>query len=441
MNTHILLITSHYFYPQAVAALSRLNLGCKTTVVPYDDFPHITRIYRQYQNSCDAVMLSGSSARRFLELNCPNLDKPITAFQVDSDAMHRDILRFAMERESLDFSRIAMDFMLPTDVGYSVADFLQIDDMAAVIKWNNNWICHNLQQEQDAEQMIMDRLEELWAQKAIDSVICMYSSNIPKLQQLGIPFRCPFLSDAHLKRLIKDILIKIELQRLHDNHPAIIQIFPAQKAAMNEEDIATLEQHVRKFIQTNLMDCVIQTNSSCCTLVTTLQVVRFLTCEFQSCKLCHFLQDKLSFPITIGYGIGTTVSHAMNNVQIASREAKTLELPFVVDSNGNLLGPLNSTANTVITQSSLSKLADVASRASLSSMTIQKIMVILRSRNSDKITIQELAKSLNTTLRNANRIMNNLQNAGFAVPAFTQVTHSRGRPVRVYAVNFPTISE
>ena len=131
----------------------------------------------------------------------------------------------------------------------------------------------------------------------------------------------------------------------------------------------------------------------------------------------------------------------MNNAQIASREAKTLGLPFVVDSNGNLLGPLNSVTNTVITQSSLAKLTDIAGQASLSSMTIQKIMAVLRSRNSDKITIQELSKSLNTTLRNANRIMNNLQNAGFAVPAFTQISHSRGRPVRVYAVNFPTISE
>ena len=116
MNTHILLITSHYFYSQTVSALARLNLNCQTTVVPYDDFSHIPAIYRQYESSCDAVMLSGSSARRILELHFPNLDKPVNEFQVDSDALHRDILRFALERKSLDFTRVAIDFMLPMEV-------------------------------------------------------------------------------------------------------------------------------------------------------------------------------------------------------------------------------------------------------------------------------------------------------------------------------------
>ena len=441
MNTHILLITSHYFYSQTVSALARLNLNCQTTVVPYDDFSHIPAIYRQYESSCDAVMLSGSSARRILELHFPNLDKPVNEFQVDSDALHRDILRFALERKSLDFTRVAMDFMMPMETGYSVADFLQIDDMAAVINQNNTWVSRKQAQDLDPEQIILERLEELWTQNAIDSVICMYSSNIPKLQALGIPFRCPFLSDAHLKRLIKDILIKIELNRLHDNHPAIIQIFPRQSIELAEADSRQLYCAMETFVQDHRIECVLQDSKTCCTMITTMQLLRFLTDGFQICRISSYLETELPFPVSVGYGIGTNVSHAMNNAQIASREAKTLGLPFVVDSNGNLLGPLNSVTNTVITQSSLAKLTDIAGQASLSSMTIQKIMAVLRSRNSDKITIQELSKSLNTTLRNANRIMNNLQNAGFAVPAFTQISHSRGRPVRVYAVNFPTISE
>ena len=441
MSIHILFITSHYFYPQTTAALSRLDLKCRTTVVPYDDFSHILQIYRQHQHSCDAVMLSGSSARQFLESHFPHIDKPVIEFQVDSDALHRDILRFALERKSLDFSRIAMDFMLPMDTGYSVADFLEIDDMSAVIKQNSTWILQEHVLQSGAEALILERIKALWNEQAIDCVICMYSSIIPKLQELGIPFRCPFLSDPHLKRLIKDVQTKIELKRLHDSHPAIIQVFPSQKNTMTEADVASLEKQIQEFVRSNLMDCVIQSNSSCCIMVTTLQVVRFLTGEFQSCKLSSFLQDHLNFPVTVSYGIGTTISHAMNNAQIASKEAKILGLPFIVDSNGNLFGPLNSTGNTVITQSSLARLGDIASQASLSSMAIQKIAAVLRSRNSDKITIQELAKGLNTTLRNANRIMKNLENARFATPVFTQVTHSRGRPVRVYTIRFPEISE
>lgn len=441
MSIRLLFITSHYFYALTTEALQRLNLNCSTTVVPYDDFSHIPEIYRQYENHCDAILVSGTSAKHILELTCPDINKPITSFQVDSDALHRDILRFAMERDSLDFSRIAMDFMLPMGVGYSVADFLRYEDMPKIIRYNQDWMQDDAVLKHGAEQVILQQIQSLWEQKAIDSVICMYSGNIPKLQELGIPYRCPFLSDAHLKRLIKDILIRIELKQLHDNHTAIIQVFPSGTGAMSPEEISELEKNIQHFNHSNLIDCVVQHDSASCTLITTLQVVRYLTSDFQSCKMSEYLGKHLSFPVTVGYGIGTTITQAMNNVQIASREAKILGQPFAVDSNGNLIGPMNSVSNMVITQSSLLKLGDIANRASLSSMTIQKIMAILRSRDHDKITIQELANSMKTTLRNANRIMKNLEAAGFATPVFTQVTHSRGRPVRVYLISFPSLSE
>lgn len=440
MPIRLLFITSHYFYPLTMDALRRLNPDCMTTVVAYDDFSHIPEIYRQYENQCDAVLISGASAKWVLKQSCPNIEKPITSFQVDSDALHRDILRLAVEQKSLDFSRIAMDFLLPMEIGYSVADFLEIQDMLSVINSNRDWMMQTQILETGAEQLILNRITELWNQKAIDCVICMYSSNIPKLQQLGIPFRCPFLSDAHLKRLIKKTLTIIELKQLHNNHPAIIQIFPTQHAAISKAESDDLEKSIQEFVRTNMIDAVIQNSPSCCTLITTMQVALFLTHSFQTCRIRNFLSERLPFPVVSAYGIGTTVTHAMNNVQLASREAKILELPFAVDSNGNLHGPMDSDSSMIITQASLIKLDEIARRARLSSMTVQRIISVLHRRSSDKITVQELANGMNTTLRNANRIMNNLQNAGFAVPVFTQATHSRGRPIRVYMIQFPRIT-
>lgn len=436
MHVRLLFITSHYFYRLTLDALERLELNCHTTVVPYDDFSQIPDIYTRHQNDCDAVFISGVSAKRVLELNCPNISKPVTAFQVDSDALHRDVLRFAVENQSLDFSRVAMDFLLPFGGGCSVTDFLKIDDIQTVFTENQNWMHDEAVRTHGAEQLILARIVELWEQGAIDCVICMYSGNIPKLRELGIPCRCPFLSDAHLRRLIKDTLVKIELKRLHDNHPAIIQIFPARGVTLTPAQGQALETHIRGFLRDNLIECVIQRTEPCCTVITSLQVVRFLTEEFQSCRLRAFLREKLEFPVDTAYGIGTTISHAMNNVQIASREAALLGQSFAMDSNGNLIGPLNSGANTVITQAARLKLSDLARQASLSAMTIQKILAVLHNRGSDKLTTQELAESLDTTIRNANRIMQNLLRGGFATPVYTQTSHSRGRPVQVYALNF-----
>ena len=435
MNVRILFITSHYFYPLTLAALERLNLGCQTIVVAYDRFSDIPEIYRRHQDCCDAVLISGSSARRILELSFPNMNKPVSEFQIDSDALHREILRFAVEQGSLDFTRVALDFMLPMGSGYSVADFLEIDDMPMLISRNMDWLNNDQVLNQGPEELILNQARKLWEEKAIDSVICMYSGNIPQLKQLGIPFRCPFLSDSHLKRLIKDILIKVELNQLHNNHPAIIQVFPLNCNVLEQSQRELLEQEVSVFLRKNLVDCVIQQTDSCCTVITSMQIVRFLTDEFQACQLWKMLQEKLPVSVVTAYGIGTTISHAMNNVQLASREARIMELPFAMDSNGHLFGPMNSKGNGIITQAFRLKLSDIAAQASLSVATIEKILMVMHNRGTDKITISELAQALNTTTRNANRIMLNLIQGGFATTVFTQASHSRGRPVQVYSIN------
>lgn len=434
MEKRLLFITSQFFRPLTEAALERLQPDCRTTVVSYDKFARIPEIYRQYQDTCDAVLLSGTSAKKVLQMGVADLDKPVSAFQVDSDGLHRDILRFAMERGSLDFSRIAMDFMIPTDRGFSVADFMAVDDMPLILRCNQQWIQQDIVRQTGAEELILQRIVELWQRGDIDCVICMYSGNVAKLRQLGIPCRCPFLSDAHLYRLIRDVLVKIELQQLHNNHPAIIQVIKLGEASFSPEQGEALEREIREFLRSNLVECVVQRTESCCSIITSLQVVRFLTEEFQTCRLWNLLREKLDFPLTTSYGIGTTVAHAMNNVQIASREAKLQEQPFAMDSNGNLMGPMNARDSKVLTQAHRLKLGEIAARASLSALTVQKILVLLCNRGSDKITTQELAEGMGTTVRNASRIMKNLVSCGFALPVYTQTTHSRGRPIQVYAI-------
>ena len=434
MDVRILFITSHYFYPLTISALERIQPDCTPMVVPYDDFSRIPALYQQHRDLCDAVLISGVSAKRVLEIQCGDIGKPLVAFQVDSDGLHRDILRFAVQNESLDFSRVALDFLLPLSAGYSVKDFLAMEDIDAVFSKNQNWMHDPQVRSRGAEALILEKITDLWEKKAIDCVICMYSSNIPKLQELGIPCRCPFLSDAHLRRLIRDTLVKIELRQLHNNHPAIIQLFPADSTSLTEEQIGLLDQTVNDFLKDHLIDAVVQTDDTCCTIVTSLQVTRFLTDEFRSCRLRRQL-EALPFPVSTGYGIGTTTSHAMNNVQIASRESKLLGQSFAVDSNGNLIGPLNGGASNVLTQATRMKVSEVSKTSSLSAMTIQKLLMVQQNRGSDKITVSELAECLNTSTRNANRIIQNLLKNGFATPVYTQTSHSRGRPVQVYALN------
>lgn len=437
MSVRLLFITSHYFLQPTLDALSRLALPCETKVVPYDNFQHISQVYMQYADQFDACFTSGVIAKQAIEMNCPDIRKPLIPFQISPDALHRDILRFIVDTNNMDFSRIAMDFLLPLDVGYSVTDFLkleQIDDVYAENASQTQFIGST--DGYTIENLVLNRIIELWDQKAIDLVICQYSSIIPTLQEKGIPYRCSFVSDQHLNSMIQEVLIKLELQKLQDNHPVILQIFPRASLTLPAEQYQALRRNVQQFLKENLMECVIQDNNYCCVVITSVQILRFLTNDYQSCRLSSYLEQRLDFPVLVAYGMGTTVPHAMNNVQMASKEAKLMGKPFIVDSKGCLIGPLNSEHRMVLTSNAMPDISEIAKRCSLSAMTIQKIITILRNIGSNKITTQDLAARLDTTIRNANRIMINLCKGNVAKPVYTQPTHSRGRPIQVYSLDF-----
>lgn len=437
MRKKILFITSHFFLQPTIDALGRLKLDCGTKVIPYENFDHIAQVYEQYADQFDAVFVSGSSAKQAIESKISTISRPLIPFQVSSDALHRDILRFAIETQNLDFSRIAMDFLVALDGGFSVVDFLQMTDTDPVITLNAQLTdTFQLQENSGMEAVVLEKIVKLWNQDAIDLVICQYSSIIPALKELGIPYRCPFISDHHLKSLIQETLVRLELNDLHDNHPAIIQVFPLHSCPDVTEQTHLIKQYVQEYVHTNLIECVMQERNDCCVMITSMQILRFLTNEFQICRISSYLEHSLKFPVAVGYGIGTSVSHAMNNVQIASKEAKLLGKPFVVDSNGNLIGPLNSENRMIISSNTLPDVGDIAKRCNLSSMTIQKLLSVLRHTGSNKITTQELAQWLDTTVRNANRIMLNLCRGNVAKPVYTQTSHSRGRPIQVYSLDF-----
>lgn len=437
MPVKLLFITSHYFRQPTVDALARLRVPCETKVIPYDDYEHISQLYGMYADQYDACFTSGVIAKQAIELMYPNPRKPLIPFQISPNALHRDILRVILDTQSMDLSRIAMDFLVPMGNGYSVADFLKMEEIDSVYADNALWTRRiGAQNGYTIENLVFDKIVELWENNEIDLVICQYSSIIPRLEEKNIPYRCSFVSDQHLNSLIQEVLVKLELQQLYENHPVIIQIFPRQSCFLSRDQYRQLSSHVQEFIKSNLMECVIQDNNGCCILITSMKILRFLTDEFQVCRLSSYLDEKLGFQVLIGYGVGTTVPHAMNNVQIASREAKILGKSFIVDSKGCLIGPLNSEQRMVLSANTMPDVSEIAKRCRLSVMTIQKIITILHNIGSDKITTQELASRLDTTIRNANRIMLNLCKGGVAAPVYTQATHSRGRPIQVYALNF-----
>lgn len=437
MNKKIVIITSHYFHAPTEAALKRLQLDEEITVVPYDNFEHISKVYEVYAPTTDGFLVSGSSAKAAIELSKPSILRPIVAFQVDSDALYKELLLLSLEKRDQDFSRVVMDFLLPQGEKYSVVDYLNRSEIDSVYAMNTSWLQHIGSQEiGGAENTIMAKILELWINKAMDMVICVYSSLVPALKALNIPYRCPFLSDHQLQNLIHQVEAKIEMEQLMDNLPVIVHVMPHKQDEASPETIQTLFRLCRQFLKDNLIECVEQESDHALILYTSVQTLRVITDNYESCQLCSYLNSRMDCRFIAGYGIGSTLKHAQDNVQIALREAKFSGYSYIKDAGGNLIGPLGRETRMVVDTKAFSNISRIAKHCNLSTMTVQKLIASVKQSGSDKITTPELAKRLGITIRNANRILSNLRSGGVAVPVYTQTTNSRGRPVQVYSLNF-----
>ena len=196
MSAKLLFITSHYFYQPTVDALARICPDCETQVVAYDDFIHISELYGTYAPQFDACLTSGVVAMNAIQMAYPHPPVPLYYYQISANALHRDILKVILDTGSMDLSRIAMDFLVGIGGGYSVADFLKMDELATVYGENMQLTqTVGMENGHTVEHFVLERITELWNAGAIDLVICQYSSIVPMLEQRGIPFRCSFVSE------------------------------------------------------------------------------------------------------------------------------------------------------------------------------------------------------------------------------------------------------
>lgn len=82
------------------------------------------------------------------------------------------------------------------------------------------------------------------------------------------------------------------------------------------------------------------------------------------------------------------------------------------------------------------EIKQVSEVTSLSLVTISKIYAILKKMNNDEITAQELADQLRIMPRSARRILTQLEKKGFAKEVGEETPHLRGRPRKIYRIDF-----
>lgn len=147
------------------------------------------------------------------------------------------------------------------------------------------------------------------------------------------------------------------------------------------------------------------------------------------------IEKQFKVNISVGVGFGTTANEAGLHARMALLQSIDHggKKCFIVKEDRSVIGPIENiiplTYPLNITNKSLIKQAE---KSSVSPYYLGKVISILKRKNAETFTANELASSLGITTRSANRMLVNWLDAGIVKIIGIEKLQTRGRPRQVY---------
>lgn len=82
------------------------------------------------------------------------------------------------------------------------------------------------------------------------------------------------------------------------------------------------------------------------------------------------------------------------------------------------------------------QIQEIAEKSSLATTTIHRLNRMILLIGHRDLTSNELAENFHITVRDANRILQKLESAGLAHTTFRKSDHMKGRPIKVYHIDW-----
>ncbi|WP_318615587.1 hypothetical protein [Sporosarcina sp. YIM B06819] len=176
--------------------------------------------------------------------------------------------------------------------------------------------------------------------------------------------------------------------------------------------------------------------------ITTRGIFERETRGYKFIPLLQDVQNELSITISLGVGFGRSAAEAGNHARLALRQSKELggNVCYIVREDRSVLGPVDITTHKQYERYNLAitdpHLLDKAEKAGMSAAYMTKLMARVSRHKKIEYTAQELASTLNVTIRSANRILLKWMDAELVdIVGEEKVTH-KGRPRRIYRLSF-----
>jgi len=160
---------------------------------------------------------------------------------------------------------------------------------------------------------------------------------------------------------------------------------------------------------------------------------------YEDIPMVNEIKNKFSMSINMGIGMGINALEAEENARkalVLSKENQDSGA-YMINHEKVVLGPIgtsNSLEYKLKTQDKT--LIKWMEKTDISVSNLTLIKSLLLKKQTDSITASDLQNGLGVTLRTANRMMNKLVEGGAATEVGVEQSGKRGRPSRIYKIDF-----
>lgn len=411
-------------------------LGCHFDYFQVRSLNELRDTFLKISHSYDGFITSGTFSDSVIRYysDDPGICKRYFAASVEN--YYHQLLIQTMRNPSLKIENIRLDLMTTE---HTLPEIIKSDSLQFLMNQE-----HDLINSMTPEQIIVfeDEMIRRLENAAVSGEYQLFMTRSQKAVKMFTRHHANYLyvkmTAKEMKDNIRELCRNMEIKALEAGQPATI--FIRTKDSLSPDIVK--EAVFEFFDSINISRPVLHLDQDFIEILTDAQTIRDITHEYTFCELTKFLVRKL-WNFNIGYGIGNTFRDARRNAQIAERYAENAEKPhsqiYLVDTD-NLIRVMSAESASPDSNEKRRKKAEIlqalvkeiAGKSHLSSLNIMKLMMALQEQHKYEIDSVWVARELDTSPRMANKILSQLEKAGYATVTGKYMFSEKGRPNNIY---------
>ena len=281
--------------------------------------------------------------------------------------------------------------------------------------------------------------------KKVSFCVTAISPIYTKLSNEGIPCYLFQPSKDMIKNTILKIKLKHEIQVKENNQLVCISLeidMPNEESLINENEYQLMLEYMNVskevYILAQKIQAAVQVlNFKQFTLFSTKKLLDTETENLGKFEIFKMVNQNTLSSISMGVGYGKTAREAKNNSSLGLLKAKKYSgnKAFIIYDAERKIGPIDYLKKSKSELDSTKideKFLNIGEKCNISINTIFKLFNIIQQYKKDSFTPHELAKYFGTSTRTIYRIIDKLEQNGFAKVVGKKIISNTGRPSRLY---------